>query len=95
MELWAIVRGKRPDGTAISPAVVVVVALVCVVSVAFWRAVFIETDYRVASQIDYEDAALCSKFGFPVGTAKHDDCKFDLLDLRHRHEDLITQTSFP
>jgi hypothetical protein len=95
MEVWAILRGQRPVGTPISPAMVVIAVLVCAVSVAFWRAVLIETEHTVASQVDYEDAALCSKFGFAVGSAKHDSCKFDLLDLRHRHEDLIRQTSFP
>lgn len=94
MKVWATVRGRHRPGTLISPAVVVVAVLVFAVSVAFWRAVFIETEHTVATQVDYEDAALCSKFGFVVGAATHDACKFDLLDLRHRHEDLITRTVF-
>jgi hypothetical protein len=75
--------------------VVLVAILFCAVSAAFWRSVFIEAEQTVANQVDYEDAALCSKFGFALGSAKHDECKFDLLDLRHRHEDLMRQTSFP
>jgi hypothetical protein len=74
--------------------VVVMVVLFCV-SAVFWRSVSIETEHTVANQVDYEDAALCSKFGFALDSAKHDGCKFDLLDLRHRHEDLIKQMSFP
>ena len=91
----AVVRRKRRPGTPISLMVVVVAILGCAVSVAFWRAVFMEIDHAVASQVEYEDAALCRKFGFAVRTAEHDVCKLDLLDLRHRHEDLIRQTSFP
>jgi hypothetical protein len=94
MEIWAVVRRRR-SGKSISPIVVVVVILFFAVSVAFWQSVFMEVEQIVANQVDYEDAALCSKFGFALGSARHDDCKFDLLDLRHRHEDLIRQTSFP
>ena len=50
------------------------------------------TEHPVANQIDYEDAALCSNFGFVLGSARHDACKLDLLDLRHRHEDLILKS---
>jgi hypothetical protein len=82
MEVWAIVRGLRPAGTPNSPAVVVVVALVCTVSVAFWRAVSIETEHTVASQVDYEGAALCSKFGFAVGTGSVSDHARRLLVRR-------------
>ena len=95
MEVWAIVRGRRRTRMPISPAVVVIAVLFCAVSVAFWSAVLIETEHTVVSQVDYEDAALCSKFGFVVGTAKHDACKLDLLDLRDRHEELIKRTSLP
>jgi hypothetical protein len=95
MEDWAVVRRRRRSGTWISPIVVVVVILFCAISVAFWRLVFIEDEHTVANQVDYDDAALCSKFGFALGSARHDACKFDLLDLRHRHEYLIRQSSFP
>ena len=63
--------------------------LCCAVSGAFWWVVFTETEQTV------EGATLCTKFGFAVSTAKHDACKMDLLDLRHRHADLIRQASFP
>ena len=95
MEVWAVVRRRpRRSGAPISPIVVLSV-LLCAVSVAFWRAVLIETKLTVAGQVDYEDAALCNKLGFALGTAKHDACKLDLLDLRHRHEDLMAQSSLP
>lgn len=94
MQPWAAVRLGR-SGKQISPLVIVVAVLFCAISVAFWRAVSTEIEHTVAEQTDYEDAALCSKFGFDFGSAKHNACKLDLLDLRHRHEDLITQTSFP
>lgn len=70
---------------------VVMVILFCV-SAAFWRSVPIKPDPAVANQIDYEDAALCSKFGFVLGSATYDACKLDLLDLRHRHEDLTLKS---
>ena len=97
MEVWAVVRRRcRRSDAPISPTVVVVLSvMLCAVSVAFWRAVLIETKVTVAGQVDYEDAALCSKLGFALGTAKHDACKLDLLDLRHRHEDLLVQSSPP
>jgi hypothetical protein len=97
MEVWAVVRRRpRRSGAPISPLVVVVLSvLLCAVSLAFWRAVLIETKLTVASQVDYEDAALCDKLGFALGTAKHDACKLDLLDLRHRHEDLMAHSSLP
>jgi hypothetical protein len=71
--------------------VVVMVILFCI-SAAFWRSVSMETERTVANQIDYEDAALCSKFGLVLGSARHDACKLDLLDLRHRHEDLVLKS---
>ena len=97
MGVWSVFR-RRPhrSGAPISPILVVVLSvLLCAVSVAFWQAVLIETRLTVAGQIDYEDAALCNKLGFALGTAKHDGCKLDLLDLRHRHEDLMAQSSLP
>jgi len=71
--------------------VVVMVILFCI-SAAVWRSVSMGTEHPVANQIDYEDAALCSNFGFVLGSARHDACKLDLLDLRHRHEDLILKS---
>ena len=65
---------------------------VCI-SAAYWQSVSMETEHNVANQVDYEDAAFCSKFGFVVGSARHDACKLDLLDLRHRHEDLVLKSA--
>jgi len=65
------------------------------VSIAFWRAASTETQVMLASQIDREDTELCIKFGFAAGTARHDACKIELLDLRHRHEELAARTSLP
>ena len=81
--------------SALSLFFIIIILLFCAISIVFWRRVVIETQQTVAGQVDYEDAALCSKFGFALDSAKHDGCKFDLLDLRHRHEDLIKQMSFP
>ena len=71
--------------------VAVMVILFCI-SAAVWRSVPMGTERPVANQIDYEDAAFCSKFGFVLGSARHDACKLDLLDLRHRHEDLVLKS---
>ena len=67
------------------------VILFCI-SAAYWQSVSMGSERSVESQIDYEDAALCSKFGFVLGSARHDACKLDLLDLRHRHEDLVLKS---
>jgi len=63
------------------------------ISIASWKAVISDTALAVANQVDYEDAALCTKFGFAAGTREHVACKLDLLDLRHGHEQLIAATS--
>ena len=49
----------------------------------------------VAQQIDYENEALCARFGFAVGTDKHFACKLDLLDLRHSHENMLAENTLP
>jgi len=49
----------------------------------------------MAQQIDYEDTALCVKFGFTAGTQQHFSCKLDLLDLRHNDEQLTAAYSIP
>jgi hypothetical protein len=64
-------------------------------STVVWRALIMENELTVENQVDYEDAALCIKFGFAHGTARHDACKLDLLDLRRSHEDLLTKNSLP
>jgi hypothetical protein len=65
------------------------------VSLAFWRAVSIETELTMTAQVDYENATLCAKFGFARGTEKHAACKLDLLDLRRSDEELLAATSLP
>ena len=58
-------------------------------------AVVAETEQAVTQQIDYEDGALCVRFGFAAGSATYLSCKLDLLDLRRRHEELLTARSMP
>lgn len=96
-QVWRVVRRRCRSRTLISSTVVVVLlpVLFCAVSIGFWRALIIENKLTVSSQGDYEDAALCIKFGFPRGTEKHDSCKLDLLNLRHSDEDLMARTSLP
>jgi hypothetical protein len=74
---------------------ILVPVLFFAVSIAYWRGLIAETAQTMANQIEYEDAALCIKFGFAAGTKVHDACKLDLLDLRHRHEQLIAANSVP
>ena len=69
--------------------------LVFAISIPFWRLVISEAKQTLAEQIDYDNSALCIKFGFSVDTEKHVACKLDLLDLRRSHEKLIAATSFP
>jgi hypothetical protein len=95
MEAWPLIGPPRRPVARISATVAVIAFLCCAVSTSFWWVVFTETEQTLARQVDYEDAALCTKFGFSVSTAAHDACKIDLLDLRHRHMDLIRQASFP
>jgi hypothetical protein len=64
-------------------------------SILFWRAVIADVGLVVSEQVDYEDGALCIKFGFSAFTAKHLACKEDLLALRHNHERLLEATSLP
>jgi hypothetical protein len=90
---WTIGRSRYALERMIPLSAVIVLGFV--VSLAFWRNVVIETGLIVANQVDYEDTALCIKFGFARGTAQHDACKLDLLDLRHSDEDLIARTSLP
>ena len=54
-----------------------------------------ETEQAVTQQIDYEDGALCVRFGFAAGSATYLSCKLDLLDLRRRHEELLAARSMP
>ncbi len=65
------------------------------VSVPFWRAVVADTQATIAQQVDYEDGVLCTKFGFRADTEKYTACMLDLLDLRHRHEELLATVAVP
>jgi hypothetical protein len=65
------------------------------ISVPFWRGVVADTQATIAQQVDYEDGVLCSKFGFIAGTDKYTACMLELLDLRHRHEELLATVAIP
>jgi hypothetical protein len=69
--------------------------LVLAISVPFWRTVVAEAEQAMAQQIDYEDGALCAKFGFAAGTENYLSCKLDLADLRRNHEKLLAAGSTP
>ena len=69
--------------------------VVIIVSIPLWRGAVAEAGSQMAQQIDYEDTALCVKFGFTVGTQQHFSCKLDLLDLRHNDEQLTAAYSIP
>lgn len=71
------------------------VVLGLAISLQFWRNMAGEAEQTIAQQIDYEDSALCLKFGFATGTEQHFSCKLDLLDLRRSHETLVTATAIP
>jgi hypothetical protein len=97
-QVWEFTRQSRSrlrKRIGHSASTVLLVVLFIAVSVAFWRALITETDLNVASQVDYEDATLCTKFGFAAGTEAHIACKSDLLNLRHSDETLLAGTSLP
>ena len=71
------------------------VALGLAVSIPSWRALVAEREHAVAQQIDYENEALCARFGFAVGTDKHFACKLDLLALRRSHENMLAANTLP
>jgi hypothetical protein len=98
-QTWGTVRrsDRRRVGRAIwqNGLTILLPVLFFAVSIAYWRGLIAETAQTVANTIEYEDAALCTKFGFAAGTKVHDACKLDLLDLRHRHEQLVAANSVP
>ena len=53
-----------------------------------------ETEKQIEAQIQREDDALCTKFGFAAGTSRATDCNADLADLRRQHEKLIASREF-
>jgi hypothetical protein len=71
------------------------VALGLAISIPFWRAVVADSQHAMAQQIDYEDEALCARFGFTKGTDTHFACKLDLLELRRSHESMLAARSLP
>jgi hypothetical protein len=95
-QLWGVIGRKlgRAEKQNLHLFVVLLV-LVSAISIAFWHAVAVDTALTVASQVDYENALLCTKFGFVAGTLKHESCKLDLFDLRRSHEKLLASTTFP
>jgi hypothetical protein len=70
-------------------------ALCLALSIPFWHAVIADSQHAMAQQIDYEDTALCARFGFAAGTDKHFACKLDLRDLRRSHERMLDAISLP
>jgi hypothetical protein len=70
-------------------------ALGLATSIPFWQAIITDAQRNVAQQIDYEDGTLCLKFGFPISSAKYENCKLDLLNLRRSHEELLAANSLP
>ena len=46
-------------------------------------------EQAILAQIEFEDSALCGKFGIAVATLKFSDCLADLADLRKRHAELL------
>jgi hypothetical protein len=68
-------------------------AFALIISIPFWQAVIADTELTMMQQIDYEDAALCQRFGFVAGSEKYADCMTALLDLRHSHERLVAEAA--
>lgn len=64
-------------------------------SLQFWRSLSYDTGQAIMLQVDYEDGALCTRFGFTSGTEEHANCKAALLELRRSDEKLIATTSIP
>ena len=93
-EIGTAARSDHVRGTLVVFAVAILLlsGLFCAGSVVIWRDQAIQDKVIVAAQADYEDEALCIKFGFSRGTIQHKACKLDLLDLRHSDEDLMAQT---
>jgi hypothetical protein len=86
------VRGQPVRGLASGPyllaALVVVAALVgltlpSLVSYAPYG------QQAIDQQIDAEDSSLCAKFGLRPEMNQFHECKTDLADMRHRHEQLL------
>ena len=73
------------------------VTLLFAVSAAYWRHYWENVDSIMASRVEYEDATLCTKFGFVIGAidGKHKSCMVDLLDLRVSDEEMIAVTAMP
>ncbi|HEX5328469.1 MAG TPA: hypothetical protein VFW75_17575 [Acetobacteraceae bacterium] len=82
--------------SALAPAAAAVALLI----VGFWRGWIVlpdpgaELQREISWQIDYQEAAMCEKFGFNAGTDRYFSCKRDLLDLRHQNELLQAATVF-
>lgn len=51
-------------------------------------------EQAILQRIDQEYSALCRKFGLVVTTPQYVDCMLALVDLRHRHVDLLVAYSW-
>ncbi len=94
---WYGVRQFRRTGYLVwrNGPIILLPVLFFAISVALWRPLLADAAQTVATQVDYEDAVLCTKFGFAAGTPALAACKLDLLDLRHGHEQLLAAASYP
>jgi len=72
-------------------------ALLFAVSAVYWRGYWENVNSGMARQVEYEDAALCTKFGFVIDASdgKHKSCMSDLRYLRVSHEEMIAAASMP
>jgi hypothetical protein len=86
------VRTRSAPAFALKPSVLVPVFIVAAIVGAALPWVIGYAPYGQAAidqQIDREDRALCTKFGFASGTEGADECKAGLADLRRHHEQLM------
>jgi hypothetical protein len=58
-----------------------------------YAAIVADPSARLAAQeqrrqeVERENAAFCEKYGMPVGTAQHDRCAADLMEIRAREDE--------
>jgi len=82
--------------SALAPTAVAVMLLL----VGGWRGWIVLPDpggdlqRAIAAQVDAEDRTACERFGFLAESDRYRACMLDLLDLRHRDEQLQMTTNF-
>jgi hypothetical protein len=78
------------------PVVVVPLFVIGVIALATLPSLLGNVPYgqqAIQQQIAREDGTLCEKFGFTADSSQHADCKAALMDLRNRHELLLSNWS--